>query len=141
MIPKQLMIDIVVVLSVPVVIIGGYMMWFRDESGPLLSASSEMLQTRPTDPGALTRVALQKLNSISLDASLFRDPAFLALQTYTVPIPEAKLEREYPFTPTPEIAEMLKRAKASVSAKGNTAPAKAESISTKLDLLKSTTAR
>lgn len=141
MIPKQLILDIVVVLAVPSLIIGGYMMWFRDESGPLLSASSEMLQTKPDEPGALTRIALQKLNSIKLDDSLFRDPAYLSLKIYSVEIPEAKLQRDFPFTPTPEIAEMVRRAKATVSAKGNSTTAKSESIATKLDLLKTTSSR
>lgn len=132
------MLDIAIVLAVPLLAIGGYFMWFRDTSGPLLSAGSEMLNVQADAPGTRTKQALQTLNTITLDDSLFKDPAFLSLTTYSVPIPTSGLSREYPFTPTPEIAEMQRRAKNAV--KSATQP-KAESISVKLDMLKTSATR
>ena len=132
------MIDIAIVLSVPMLIIGGYFLWFRDTSGPLLSAGSDVINTQADGPGSRTKQALQTLNTITLNDSLFKDPAFLALTTYSVSIPTSDISREYPFTPTPEISEMMKRAKS--SAKTST-QAKAESISVKLDMLKTSTTR
>lgn len=138
MLGKQFMLDIAIVLALPALGIGVYFMAFRDTSGPLLSAGSEILNLQADAPGTRTKQALQTLNTITLNDSLFKDPAFLSLTTYTVPIPTSELSREYPFTPTPEIADMLKRAKNTTK---NSTQTKAESISVKLDMLKTSATR
>ena len=138
---KQLILDIALIVGLPIFILGVYFSVFRMDSEPLLTATSQMTQSKANEPGTKTRIALQKLNSIALDDSLFKDPAFQSLRAYSVTIPEVELTREYPFTPTAEIAEMLRRAKANVAAKANSSGAKSESISVKLDMLKTSVSK
>lgn len=134
MLGKQIFLDIVIILSIPILIIGVYFLSFRDSNSASLSVTSEILKSDPNAPGTRTKLALQTLNTIALNDSLFRDPAFLSLRKYPVEIPTAELMREYPFTPAPEVQEMLRRAK---SSSPPASAVKAESISVKLDMLKS----
>lgn len=137
---RQLIFDIMIVLSVPILFVGGYFIWFRDASGPLLSSGYEELKSGENNPGATTKVALQTLNSITLNSSLFTDPSYQSLRTFTVEIPTSELYRKYPFTPTTEIFEMLRR-NTSAPAKDATKNVKVESINDKLDLLKKSATR
>jgi hypothetical protein len=136
---KQLFLDIIVIVSIPALLIGIYFLWFRAESGPLLSAKSEMLRVDPNEPGNQTKLALQSLQRITLNDAVFKSPSYFQLQIYTVEIKPSELSREYPFSPTVELSEMLRRTKVTTRTPIVNQQAKvgAVSISEKLDQLKS----
>lgn len=139
---KQLFLDIAVVVSIPVLAVGAYFLWFRVDSGPLLSAKSEMLRTDAKEPGNTTKIALQSLSRIVLNDALFTSPTYLNLKVYTVDIPTSELSREYPFTPPQTVRDMLRRVRAGgTTAQSSTPPARVESISAQLDLLRGSGAR
>lgn len=105
---KQLLIDILVVLVVPILFIGGYY-FFKADSAELLSSLPLIAGTQgEVDPelGKKTEVALALLSSIEFDDSLFSDPAYLLLKKYTVEIPSVELGRSFPFTPPPVLLQM-----------------------------------
>jgi hypothetical protein len=134
---KQLFLDILVVVLIPVLAVGAYFLWFRIDSGPLLSAKSEMLRTDAGEPGNTTKIALQALSRIVLNDALFTSPTYLNLKLYTVDIPTSEFSREYPFTPSQTVHDMLRRSRAGgATAQSDTSPARVQSISLQLDLLR-----
>jgi hypothetical protein len=109
MIGKQIVIDILVVITLPILLIGGYFLWFRTNDSALLLSS--LAPTTEAEPGAKTKQALDTLKSLTLDDSLFVDPAYNALIAYNVVVPPATTSRAYPFTPPTVIEERIRQAK------------------------------
>ncbi len=113
---KQIMIDILVVLAVPVILIGGFYFWKTDD-GALLSLLSPDV-TLPGDEGkelgAKTKLALTTLGSIDFDESFFRNEAFMTLNDLTATVATTSLGREYPFTSPDVIVNLMKKAKPGV---------------------------
>ena len=108
---KQIIIDILVVVTLPVLIIGVYFFAFRTNDPTLLTAPPILGANAEEEPGVKTKQALDTLRGISLDGGLFSDPAYNVLQPYVVSIPPASTSRKYPFTPPPIIEERLRQAK------------------------------
>ena len=108
---KQIVIDVLIVISLPILIIGGYFIWFRTNDTALLSAPPILGANPGSEPGVKTKQALDTLKGITLDDSLFTDPAYNALKPFIVAIPSASTSRRYPFTPPPIIEERLRQAK------------------------------
>ena len=109
---KQLLIDVLMVITIPIFVIGGYFLWFRGDDTALLSAPP-ILGANPLieSAGAKTKQALDTLSGIALDGSLFADPAYIALEQFNVVYPTSTpLSRKYPFTPSPIIEERLRQA-------------------------------
>ncbi len=113
MMGKQAFVDLLIVLVIPAVIVGAYFVWFRNgDTTDLLTstASQDKGQVAANQPGAKIELALKTLKTIHLDDSLFKDPAYLSLKTYTINIPSVPISRPFPFTPPPEILERLRDA-------------------------------
>lgn len=110
MIAKQTLVDLGMVLLVPVVLVGGYYAFGGPTDDALLTEATPSV-IGPNEPGAKTKLALDTLNGISFDDSLFKDEAFTSLASFTVDIPEVPLTRDYPFTPPREISERLRLSK------------------------------
>ena len=108
---KQTLIDILVVLVLPLLLVGGYYAFKTDDSALLSFVSSgEETAAGGDELGAKTKMALVMLGSIQLDDSLFTDPSYLALREYRVTIASSTLGRKYPFSPPPVIIERVRRA-------------------------------
>ena len=108
---KQAFVDLLIVLVIPALIVGAYFVWFRGgESTVLLNSTAwqDKDQVAANQPGAKTELALKTLRTIHLDDSLFKDPAYLSLKTYTINIPSVPVSRPFPFTPPPEVIERLR---------------------------------
>lgn len=88
-----------------VVLIIAACVYFYFEGFP--TGSSGLLQTQTnadTDAEAVGTQVLGLLNqiqSLSIDTSLFSDPAYLTLQDYSVVIPPVPVGRNDPFAPLP----------------------------------------
>lgn len=145
MMGKQAFVDLLIVLVLPAFIVGAYYVWFRGATNTtdLLSATAwqDKGQVAANQPGAKTELALKTLRSIHLDDSLFKDPAYLSLKTYTINIPSVPISRPFPFTPPPIVAERLRDAHyntKSTPATTDTSGTKinALGISNKINLLK-----
>lgn len=143
MMGKQAVVDLLIVLVLPAFIVGVYFVWFRSsDSNVLLSATSGQATISANQPGAKTELALKTLKSIHLDDSLFKDPAYLSLKTYTINILSVPVSRPFPFTPPPVVLERLRDAH--YNGKNSTATNVASSgtkidalgISNKINLLK-----
>ena len=133
MMGKQAFVDLLIVLVLPVLIVGAYFVWFRGaDSNVLLSATSGQATIPANQPGAKTELALKTLKTIHLDDSLFKDPAYLSLKTYTINIPSVPVSRPFPFTPPPAVLERLRESR--YAGKSTTAT-NAASVGTKIDAL------
>ncbi len=109
MMGKQSLVDALIVLVIPVLLIAGYYLWWRPaDTTQLLSSTAPSAVSAENEPGAKTKLALKTLQSITLDGSLFTDPAFLSLRTYTVTVPSVPVARPYPFTLPSVVLERLK---------------------------------
>ncbi len=135
---KQILIDILVVLIVPVILIGGYYFWKTDD-GTLLSLISSDIAL-PGDEGkelgAKTKLALASLDSIDFNEEFFKDEAFLSLRDLTGTVPTSTLGREYPFTTPNVITNLMRKSNAG---KTTGAPAKINSpvdINSKIETIK-----
>ncbi len=134
MMGKQIFLDILAVLILPVLLIGGYHLWWKSDETALLSISPQTQSAQLDAPGAKTKKAKNAL-SISIDNSLFTSPSYMALQSYTFEIPSVPLSREYPFTSPKEILDLIKSARTnSSSGKGVTT-----SLSAKIETIKQST--
>ena len=111
MVPKQLFMDIAIVLLVPGLLIAVWYFGFRSPDSALLSVVTGRTPAGQEKPGARAIKALSTLESITLDDSIFNDPAFQEYQYFPVTIPTPELGRPYPFTPPPVIQEMNNKAK------------------------------
>ncbi len=108
---KQAFVDLLIVLMIPTLIVGAYFTWFRRyDSTVLLSTTTGQATISANQPGAKTELALKTLRTIHLDDSLFKDPAYLSLKTYTINIPSVPISRPFPFTPAPAVLERLREA-------------------------------
>lgn len=109
---KQIILDILIVLGIPLAIVIGYLYFSSGAGTNLLSYVSNGSASLPgagsAELGAKTKVALAELNSINFDKTLFNDPIFLTLEDFSVPIIPSPLGREYPFTSTAEL-QAIKR--------------------------------
>jgi|GEM_PF-2466065 len=113
--PKQVLLDILIVLALPALAIFGYF-YFNTTSGTkLLSDVSMGVAALPgegnAELGTKTKIALNELKSINFDKTLFTDATFLTLEDFTLPIIATPIGREYPFALTPELRTMSKKAK------------------------------
>lgn len=105
---KQLLIDILVILIVPigvVVISRGMVSGAVTELGSpdaLLSVESPLSGVAtPGESGGLgakSKEILNQLNSIKFDVAFLSDPAFLSLQDFTPPYATSTKGRAYPFS-------------------------------------------
>jgi hypothetical protein len=137
MMGKQIIVDIVVVVILPALLIGGYYL-FKNSDDALLSFVSPTTLPAGQDLGAKTKNALILLRSIppTLDQSLFNDPAYLMLKDYQVTIPTISLGRVNPFTP-PAILENISRStRNSTAALVKSVTPISPSAAAKIDLLK-----
>lgn len=140
MMAKQIITDIVVVIILPLLLIGGYYS-FKSEDGALLSLASPSVAMVPGDGGqelgVKTTTALELLRSIprELDQSLFNDPAYLMLKDYQVTIPTIPLGRVNPFTPPSVLVNLSRSARASNAATAHEVAPNTPSSSAKLDFL------
>lgn len=107
---KQILIDILVVITLPVLIIGVYFLEFRTND-PSILATPQVPGNTADEPGVKTRQALETLKGLSLDASLFSDPAYTSLEPYVTSIPPASTSRKYPFIPPPIIEERIRQSR------------------------------
>lgn len=105
---KQLLIDVLIVLVVPVLLIGGYYIFKTDGAELLDVVPSFAGAQNEVDPelGKKTEAALALLSGIHLDDSIFTDPAYLMLKKYTVQIPSVELGRSNPFTSPQVLIDM-----------------------------------
>ncbi len=133
MMGKQAFVDLLIVLVIPALIVGAYFVWFRGgDSNVQLSGTTGQATISANLPGAKTELALKTLKSIHLDDSLFKDPAYLSLKTYTVNIPSVPISRPFPFTSPPEVIQLLRDANYSTK---STKATNAVSSGTKIDAL------
>lgn len=91
---KNIIIIVVILLAV-----GVFFYW----NGSKPSADASLLQTSPTDAniGANVLSLLNQIQSLRIDTSLFKNPAFQSFQDYTVSIPPVNVGRQNPFAPIP----------------------------------------
>ena len=140
MMGKQALVDLLIVLVIPALFVGVYYFFFHGDNATLLLSSSATPSTVSTnEPGAKTELILKTLHSIHLDDSLFGDPAYLSLKTYTVTIPTVPISRPFPFTPPPVIIERLRQSHAGVvetSSSVSSSPKATIGISTKINMIK-----
>lgn len=111
---KQALVDLVIVMTIPLLVLGGYFVWFRNAQSTEIVSPTAWLdknEVAANQPGAKTEAALKILRSIRLDDSLFKDPAYLILKTYVVNIPEVPLSRPFPFTAPPAVLERINNAR------------------------------
>lgn len=115
---KQILLDILIVLALPIMAIFGYFYFKTEDGTKLLSYVSPSSIALPgeqnTDLGSKTKAALTELNSINFDQTFFNDATFLTLQDFTGPILATPIGREYPFTSTSQLRIMNKKEKPSV---------------------------
>ena len=136
MVVKQVFIDLAILLSIPVIFIGGNLAFGGSDEGGLSVAPSQVIAVN--EAGAKTKQALDMLHGIKLDDSLFKDEAYTSLTPFSAQIPEVPLLRNFPFTPPAIIEERLRQARL------NNGPAKtvvatpvtAQNLSAKIDALK-----
>lgn len=95
---KQTLFDVLIVMVVPALIIVGYFTMHN------LGGTQELIQTitgsnapNPNELGARTTTALNELNKIQLDSSIFELTEFKSLKFSQVAIPEAQVGRKNPF--------------------------------------------
>lgn len=143
MMGKQAFVDLFIVLVIPALFVGAYFAWFRGvDSNTLLSSTNGQAIIPADQPGAKTELALKALLTINLDDSLFKDPAYLSLKTYTINIPSVPISRPFPFTPPPVVLERLRQSRfsaKSITASNVVTPSAkidALGISNKINLLK-----
>ena len=108
---KQILIDILVVITLPILIIGVYFLGFRTNDPTIIASPPVLGASAAEDPGVKTKQALDTLKGLSLDGSLFTDPAYTSLKPFAVGIPSASTSRKYPFTPPPIIEERIRQSK------------------------------
>lgn len=106
---KQILIDIAVVLGIPILVVGGYFIYLSSTGGQFFVAEESPEDSKLLQTGASVKAQLEALKAIRLDGSLFTDPAYLSLEHYPVDIGETTFGREYPFSPTPEVEELIRR--------------------------------
>lgn len=136
------MIDILVVLAVPVLLIGGYYFWKTDDGTllSLLSSDVALPGDEGKELGAKTKLALVTLGSIDFDETFFSNDAFASLHDLTATVSSTPLGREYPFTSPDAIKKLLKNAKPGKTS--NAAPTKVAptvDINAKIETIKTGT--
>jgi hypothetical protein len=96
---KQTLFDMLIVMVVPVLIIVGYITMHN------IGGTTELLQTitggntpKADEPGARTTMALNELEKIQLDSSIFSLTEFKSLKFTQVKVPDEPIGRKNPFT-------------------------------------------
>ena len=74
----------------------GYYVWTSSSSAPLLSDSTNGGITTGSEE---TLQTLSQLHTIRLDSSIFTDPVFTSLNSFSVTLPPAQAGRRNPFAP------------------------------------------
>jgi hypothetical protein len=143
-ISKQALIDLTIVLSIPIFIIGGQYMLGGEGDGAQISANPSAALSLD-EPGAKTKLALDTLSKINLKGDIFTDNAYTRLVALDVIIPEVDLSREFPFSPPPIIEERLRQARLGNSAgkvwetpTTSSDSSDSQSLSNRIDQLKKT---
>lgn len=104
--PKQIMTDLAVLLLLPVLFLGFYFYFIRTgEVAEFLASEGG----GGSSPGARAEEAVNTLSAIAFDASLFSHPVYLELRKFDVILTPAVPGREYPFTPSEELVELMRR--------------------------------
>lgn len=104
--------NVITAILIGVVLVGGGFFLIRSRQSADRPASfiSPDTQSAPIAFGAVTPISnapasntlisvLSGLRTISLDGSLFKDPAFLSLQDFGIPLQEEQVGRYNPFLP------------------------------------------
>ena len=88
-------------IVVAVIIIIAVIVYFYYEGSPSSSSASSSLLTASSNSsvGSTELSLLNQVQSLSIDPSIFKDPAYQTLVDYTVPIPEEGVGRPNPFAP------------------------------------------
>lgn len=96
---KQVLFDILIVLVVPILIVVGY---FTVKN---IGGTQDLLQTitgnsgpKADELGARTTTALNELEKIQLDSSIFSLTEFKSLKFTQAPVPDEPIGRKNPFT-------------------------------------------
>lgn len=100
---RQIIIDILVVVLMPLMIVAAYYFWKEGDTSLLLSSVTLSGAAKPGEDeakelGAKIKLALATLNTIKLDNSIFTDPVYQSLRDFPVTIATTTLGRDYPFT-------------------------------------------
>ena len=136
MVVKQVFIDLAIVLSIPVILIGGNLTFGGSEDIAPIASPSTVIGAK--DAGAKTKQALDILHGIKLDNALFKDEAYTSLTPFSAEIPEVPLLRSFPFTPPAIIEARLRQARLNNGAVKTViaTPVTTQNLSAKIDALK-----
>ncbi|HXK38366.1 MAG TPA: hypothetical protein VJ579_04850 [Candidatus Paceibacterota bacterium] len=96
---KQTLFDMLIVMVVPALIFVGYITMHN------IGGTQELIQTitggnvpKADEPGARTTLALNELDKIQLDSSIFSLTEFKSLKFSQATIPDEPIGRKNPFT-------------------------------------------
>lgn len=93
--------SIIIIVIIVIVAIIGYFYY----SGKNQSSDTSLLASAPNAAdqavGARVLLLLNQIQSLHIDTTIFKNPAYQALQDYTVSIPTLNVGRYNPFAPLP----------------------------------------
>jgi hypothetical protein len=79
--------------------VAGIAYFYYSGSNSQTASSFNQTTDEGQQAGAMVLNLLNQIQSLKIDNSLFKDPAYLTLQDYTVQIPEIPIGRTNPFAP------------------------------------------
>lgn len=109
---KQALFDVLIVIVAPIVLMTGYLYLGADQISSIFSTALMGVIPLPgadEEMGTKSKVALNELNSINFDESLFVDPTFASLYDFTGTIATSSVGRKYPFSLPDEVATIMKK--------------------------------
>ncbi len=109
---KQAIFDVLIVIVAPIVLVAGYLYLGADQIASLFTSAlmgGTPLPGIDEEMGTKSKAALNELNSINFDESLFADPTFLSLVDFTGTIATSSVGRKYPFSPPEEVIALVKK--------------------------------
>jgi hypothetical protein len=132
---KQIFIDILIVIILPVLAVFGYFYLKTDEGSALLSSASLGATSRPgegsAELGVKTKAALSELKSIHFEEAFFSEPAFLSLEDFTEQIDATPVGRQYPFITPDELRNMARRSNNNKTSSASSASSATVGVATK----------
>jgi len=90
---------IIIIVIIIVVALAAYFYYEGGNNTASSSLESVPAGTGSGEIGSRVLVLLNQIRDLKIDASLFSDPAFLALQDYSIQIPQQNVGRLNPFAP------------------------------------------
>ena len=101
------------VISAGVIVILLAAIYLFSKNTPVSSDKLLQPQATPEANAASSRILnlRRQIESLKIDTALFKDPAYMSLQDYTVEIPEISVGRPNPFAPIPGFSEVSAPAK------------------------------